>query len=844
MTSARARARVIGTVQGVGFRPHVHRLAGEHGLAGWVLNDAHGVLLEAEGERAALEAFLARLTPDAPPLAVVESVEVSPLAPVGERGFAIRPSPAGAAADAPITPDSATCAECLAELLDPADRRFRYPFINCTNCGPRFTIVRDVPYDRTSTTMAAFAMCAACAAEYADPADRRFHAQPNACADCGPAVRLLDSGGGPWGRPRGCGDPVRAAAEALRAGAIVAVKGIGGFHFACRADDEAAVARLRVRKHRADKPFALMVAGVAEAAELVELGGLERRWLTGPAAPIVLARRRARGVGAGCVAPSVAPHAPELGVMLAYTPLHHLLLADAGGPLVMTSANRSDEPIAFEDGDAAARLGGIADLLLVHDRPIETRTDDSVVRAVWVPTGPRPMFLRRSRGYVPSSLPLPVPAGAPILACGAELKSTFCVARGARAWVSHHIGDLQNAETLSAYTAGIAHFRRLFAVTPKVVVHDLHPDYLSTRYAESVQLAAESAGEPLSELMGVQHHHAHLAACLAEHGQTGLAIGAIFDGTGYGSDGTVWGGELLVGDLTGFRRAGALAPVRMPGGERAIHEPWRMACAWLTALDGAAGSGGSKGLGGADGGTVAIPAALAGAVDRRRWTLIAQMARSGLSAPLTTSMGRLFDAAAALAGVRATVSYEGQAAIEFAAVCDPAERGVYEIAVRRDGESLVLDPAAGLASLVADVAAGVGAGVVAARFHAGVARATVEACVTVAADAGTELVVLAGGVFQNRRLLEATAAGLHAAGLRVLIPERLPPGDGAIAYGQAAVAAARFAARGWPSPEMARSPSAERLRRPSSEPWSHGPGPSCQSSPETNSTEFPAGSRT
>jgi hydrogenase maturation protein HypF len=762
--------RVLGTVQGVGFRPYIYRLAAELGLTGWVLNDAHGVLLEAEGRGDAVDEFLARLAPGAPPLARVERVEVSALAPIGGREFVIRASPDGEAADAPITPDAATCADCLGELFDPADRRYRYPFINCTNCGPRFTIVRGIPYDRRSTTMAGFRMCGGCAAEYADPTDRRFHAQPNACPECGPAARLI----GPDGHPAGT-DAVRAAAAALGAGAIVAIKGIGGFHLACRADDEAAVETLRARKHRADKPFALMVAGTADAAMLVELGDAERALLVGPQRPIVLASRH----HGAAVAKSVAPGSSELGVMLAYSPLHHLLLADVGRALVMTSANVSDEPIAYEDIDALDRLAEIADLQLVHDRPIETRTDDSVLRVVTLRDGRHPVFLRRSRGYVPASMPLPDPAADQILACGGELKNTFCVASGSRAWISHHIGDLKSYETFQSFTAGIEHFKRLFAIEPEVVVHDLHPDYLSTRYARELELSAERRGERKIQLVGVQHHHAHLAACLAEHGETGVAVGAIFDGTGYGPDGTIWGGELLVGDLSGFRRAGALTPVPMPGGERAISEPWRMACAWLAGPD----------VGSPESGQASIPRPLAGFVDQRRWSLVTEMARSGLRSPTTTSMGRLFDAAAALCGLRAEVTYEGQAAIELEAACDPTERGAYEIALVRDRGFLEMNPSVALRSLTADIAAGAAIGVVATRFHAGIVTATVAACTALAASAGTETVVLAGGVFQNRRLLEGTATGLDAAGLRVLIPQRLPPGDGAISYGQAAIVA-------------------------------------------------------
>jgi len=466
------------------------------------------------------------------------------------------------------------------------------------------------------------------------------------------------------------------------------------------------------------------------------------------------------------VAAAVAPHARELGVMLPYTPLHHLLLADAGVPLVMTSGNVADEPIAHRDDDALARLGPIADAFLLHDRPIHVRADDSVVRAVPDRARARaPLVLRRSRGHVPGSLGLPRPAARPLLACGAELKSTFCVAKGARAWVSHHIGDLRHAETLRAFTDGIAHFEALFAVAPAVVAHDLHPDYLSTAYARD---------RPGVELVAVQHHHAHLAACLAEHGEAGPAVGAIYDGSGLGPDGTVWGGEILVGGLGGFARAGHLRPVRLPGGDRAVRQPWRMACAWLAdALDEDAPE---------------IPAALAAAVEPARWRAVARLARRGTLAPQTTSAGRLFDAVAALCGVRAEVTYEGQAAAELEAACDPHERGAYRLAVTRGG---VLDPRETVLAVARDTAAGVPAGVVSARFHRALAGATARACLSVAAAHGLEVAVLSGGVFQNVRLLQATRARLEAAGLRVLVPERLPPNDGGVSYGQAAIAAAR-----------------------------------------------------
>jgi hydrogenase maturation protein HypF len=741
----RVRARVEGTVQGVGFRPFVYRLAGELDLAGWVLNDERGVLLEVEGPAESVERFMCRLPDEAPPLAAVERVTAEEVAPTGDYGFAIVASSRGGEADAPVSPDSATCEDCLRELFDPADRRYRYPFVNCTNCGPRFTIVRGVPYDRPLTTMAGFTMCDACRAEYEDPADRRFHAQPNACPQCGPSLSM----------------PLAAAVAALRASRIAAVKGLGGYHLACRCDCEAAVAALRGRKHREDKPFALMAADLAAARRLVRLSPTEEELLVGRERPIVIARRRPNAD----VAPSVAPGSPDLGVMLPYTPLHHLLLQDVGRPLVMTSGNVSDEPIAYGDQEAVRRLEAIADLFLAHDRPIHMRTDDSVVRA----TSRGPLMLRRSRGYVPDSVALPVGAARPIAAYGAELKSTFCLAKGRRAWVSHHIGDLENWETLRSFREGIEHFERVFAVEAAVVAHDLHPDYLSTKDA----LEREGVVH-----VGVQHHHAHLAACLAEHGEPGPAVGAIFDGTGYGLDGTVWGGELLVGGVSGFERAGSLWPVRMPGGAAAIREPWRMACAWLAEAQD----------------DPAPPRTLD--VDPSRWRAVRDLARSGLASPATTSMGRLFDVVAALCGLRSTVNYEGQAAAELEGIADEAEAGAYPLPLI-PGEILKLDARETVLAVLEDLSAG--APVVSARFHNTVAAATAEACARVAGAHGLGTVALSGGVFQNRLLLERAAATLQRAGLRVLVPRRLPPNDGGISYGQAAVAAALLAEGDLPS---------------------------------------------
>jgi hydrogenase maturation protein HypF len=750
-SARRVRVRVDGTVQGVGYRPFVYRLADELGIAGWVLNDERGVLVEAEGPADSVEAFVARLQAEAPPLADVRGVEAQDVAVLDEgSGFEIVSSVRGGAATAPVTADSATCADCLAELADPDDRRYRYPFLNCTNCGPRFTIVQGIPYDRPATTMASFVMCEACEAEYEDPLDRRFHAQPNACPACGPQVSLLERDGSAVVSD----DPLRAAVADLLDGKILAIKGLGGYHLACRADSDEAVAGLRARKHREDRPFALLVADVAAARKLAQIGAGEEALLRSRERPIVLARR----LPDAPIADAVAPRAPELGIMLPYTPLHQLLAEDAGGPLVMTSGNVSDEPIAFDDADALERLAPIADRFLVHDRPIATRTDDSVVRVV----RERPLLMRRSRGYVPAALDLPIATARHLLGTGAEQKNAFCVAKGDRAWPSHHIGDVKNFETLTSLRDGVAHFEALFEVAPEVVAHDLHPDYLSTRYAQ------EREGV---ELVGVQHHHAHFAATLAEHGETGPAVGAIYDGTGYGADGTIWGGEILVGGLAEFERAGRLAGVWMPGGEGAIREPWRMACSWLTQMN------------------APLPAAFE-PIAQQRWNMVARMVLKGVGCTSTSSAGRLFDAVAAMCGVRLEVSYEGQAAIELEALADPAAVEPYPF-VLQPLPPAIMNPKPAIVAVLDDLAAGVPVSTISARFHAGFATVTAQACALAAERAGVDLVVLSGGVFQNRLLLELTSAGLEEAGLRVLVPERLPPNDGQIAYGQVAVAAAR-----------------------------------------------------
>jgi hydrogenase maturation protein HypF len=760
VSNVRASVRVEGVVQGVGFRPFVYSLATRLGLAGWVGNDVDGVFAEVEGSAAGVQEFLGLLEAQPPPLARVDRVTAAAMTPSGASGFEIVASDHTGRRRALVSADSATCDDCLAELADPADRRYAYPFINCTNCGPRFTIVTGVPYDRPLTTMAPFTMCAECEAEYHDPANRRFHAQPVCCPACGPRLRLIDTR-----HNERAGDPLAEAARVLAGGQVLAVKGLGGYHLAVDAGSQAAASALRVRKHREDKPFALMAVDVVAARELCEVDDTGQWMLASARRPVVLLPRRA---GAP-VADAVAPGNRQLGVMLPYTPLHHLLLAKVGRPIVLTSGNVSDEPIAYTDDDALARLGGIADAFLTHDRAIHIRTDDSVVR----PLRGRETLLRRSRGYAPEPLALATRLPRPVLATGAELKNTFCLAVENRAFVSHHIGDLENFETLRSFTEGIGHFRRLFDTEPEVVAHDLHPEYLSTKYALELDGV---------DLVGVQHHHAHIASCLADNGEEGPVIGVAFDGTGFGSDGTIWGGEFLLADLAGFERAGHLEPVPMPGGAAAIRQPWRMAAVYLDA---------------AYGGEPPAGLMVAGR-NAGQWQDVLAMSLRGVNAPLTSSAGRLFDAVAALLGVRDTINYEGQAAIELEQWADPAERGAYRAAVEvgAAGPGGAAGPlrvrGADLVRAAAeDLLAGAAPAVIAARFHRGVVAAIVEVCAALRDRSGRGTVALSGGVFQNLLLLGLVADRLEESGFRVLTHARVPPNDGGISLGQAVVAGAR-----------------------------------------------------
>ncbi len=753
-------------MQGVGFRPFVYSLATRLGLGGLVGNDVDGVFAEVEGTPEAVGEFLVLLERQAPPLARIERVTIRDLQLTGADGFAIAASQPDGPRRTLVSADSATCADCMRELADPADRRYRYPFINCTNCGPRFTIVRDVPYDRQATTMSGFPMCADCADEYHNPASRRFHAQPVCCRACGPRLQLLGSGG----TPMPADDPIAAVAALLRSGQVLAVKGLGGYHLLADAGNEVATAALRARKHREDKPFALMVTDVAAARALCQVDETAAQMLRSARRPIVLLPRL-KAAGAQ-IAAAVAPGNRQLGLMLPYTPLHHLLVAAVAGPVVATSGNVSDEPIAFTDADAIDRLGGIADAFLLHDRAIHIRTDDSVARAF----GGREMVIRRSRGYVPEPLRLSRPAPRAVLGCGAELKNTFCLANESRAFVSHHIGDLENAETLRSFTEGIEHFRRLFEIDPQLIAHDLHPDYLSTKYA--ADLAVQS-GLGDAELVGVQHHHAHIAACLADNGEDGPVIGVAFDGTGYGPDGTIWGGEFLIGDLAGYQRAGFLEPVPLPGGAAAIRQPWRMAASYLAAAypDGVAGS--------------ALETLAVRTRHEQHWDAVLGLARRGINSPLTSSAGRLFDAVAAVLGVRDTVNYEGQAAIELEQLADLSDRGSYSASIAdRDGTLRIAGPDL-VRAAAADLVAGAELPAIAARFHRGVAAAVIAVCRQLREQSGLTVVALSGGVFQNLLLTDQVATGLERERFRVLLHGQVPCNDGGISLGQVAVAAAR-----------------------------------------------------
>ena len=763
------RARIVlrGAVQGVGFRPFVYRLAASLDIAGWISNTGQGVFIEAEGDGAALDTFLTALDRNPPPRAVIVSRECAMLDPIGFSGFQIRESVADREPSAFVLPDIATCADCVKELFDPADRRFRYPFINCTNCGPRFSIIEGLPYDRERTSMRAFAMCPACLREYRDPDDRRFHAQPNACPTCGPSLALWDAQGNEIASGD---DALRRAVDAVFDGSIVAMKGLGGFQLLADATRDEAVRALRARKRRDAKPFALLLPDLTSVEAACQVSAAEARLLTSPETPIVLLRRKRTRQSR--IAPSVAPANPYLGVMLPCTPLHHLLMRAVGRAVVATSGNLADEPLCTDEREAVDRLHGIADVLLVHNRPIVRHVDDSVTRVM----AGREIVLRRARGYAPLPLQLP-DAIPPTLAVGAHLKNTIGLSVGRSFFISQHIGDLETAQATSAFEHVITAFRRLYGVEPEQVVADLHPDYRSTRYAARL-------GLPVTH---VQHHFAHVAACMADNGLDDPVLGVSWDGTGYGPGATIWGGEFLVPRGGMFDRVATLRPFSLPGGDRAVREPRRTAFALLHAIYG------DDVLARTD-----LPPLAALRLPERR--VLAGMIDGGVNSPATTSMGRLFDGVAALCGLCQTASFEGQAAMALEFAVDESARGAYSMALLetgadRDGAGMpprfVLDWRPAIESLLEDLRLGVPVGTIARRFHDGLAAGIAA----IAGRVGLPRVVLTGGCFQNRILLERAVQRLGDAGFRAYWHQRVPPNDGGIALGQAVVAARMDRAR-------------------------------------------------
>ncbi len=843
----KARIHIRGIVQGVGFRPFVFNLAREHGISGYVLNDSTGVHIEAIAPPEAIEKFLRDLREKAPPQAAIYSMEVKlgkvSGAQKAPRDFVIKKSRRLEVKFVPISPDIATCHQCVEELFDEDNFRFGYPFINCTNCGPRFTIIRDIPYDRDKTTMQPFEMCRTCAAEYDDPANRRFHAQPNACPACGPKVSLMDN----RGKPVACEDPIEKCAGLLRKGRIVAIKGLGGFHLACDATNHAAVTTLRKRKYREDKPFALMMRTLGDIERHCYVSEADRRLLTSPRRPIVLMRKRGlgfgdrgsgvggrgagsgdrgsgvgeqgagsggqgagsaeqgagsgdRGAGSGeqgagsgvgespvstpnprpqtpnptaplsLVSDAVAPNQKRLGVMLPYTPLHHLLLEKSGLILVLTSGNVSDEPISYVNEEAFSRLHRIADYFLTNNREIYMRCDDSVTTTF----RGKESVLRRSRGYVPEPFILPFSSKRHVLACGAELNNTFCLTRDNYFFVSHHIGDLENVETLRSFEEGIEHFKKLFFIEPKVIAYDLHPEYLSTKYA----LAQTAVGRK----MGVQHHYAHIVSCMADNslssflpsGEPRKVIGVAFDGIGYGDDGSIWGGEFFIAGYFGYRRAAHLKNAAMPGGEAAIKQPWRMAASFLRATYGDS--------------FLDIGVEFTKRIDRASWEVIQKAIDLNVNCFETSSMGRLFDAVSALIGVRDEIHYEGQAAIELEYLADEKCRKAYSFKIRKEGETYIIDWRPIFRQVIRDLAGGETKGTIASKFHNAVARMIVEVCRRLRHECGIEEVALSGGVFQNVYLLGRTVPALERNGFRVHVHHRVPTNDGGISLGQAAFA--------------------------------------------------------
>jgi len=757
---SRAKALVRGIVQGVGFRPFIYNLASRYSLAGYVVNTSQGVDLEVEGEEESLTSFFKAITAFPPPLAYISDLSWTYVEPKNEKGFLIKPSESASERSVIISPDMCVCEECLKEMRNPADRRYRYPFINCTDCGPRYTIIKDIPYDRDLTTMRQFQMCPSCLEEYHNPLDRRFHTQPNACWDCGPRVSLHDA----KGLKIETSDPILEAAGLLSEGKILALKGLGGFHLAVDAGNDRSVRQLRKRKNREEKPFAIMTKDLETARAIGKIDDEEARILLSPQRPIVLVRKqRSHGLS-----PAVAPRNSYFGIMLPYTPLHHLLMDGSYRALVMTSGNRSEEPITIANDSAINDLYGIADFFLLHNRDIHLRSDDSVVRAFMG----KPQHLRRSRGYVP--VPIFLPPDASRLPCtiglGAELKSTVCVQKDGQAFLSQHIGDMENLETLEFFKLTIAHLRNILEAKPQIAVHDLHPDYLSTRYAGTLEDI---------ETLPIQHHHAHIISCMAENGYMEPVIGVALDGTGYGTDKTVWGGEILIADVTSFQRMAHIEQIPLPGGDAAARNPWRMAVVYLNRAFGE--------------GFMDLDIPLIRKIDPASVKNILRMAERGVNSPLTSSCGRLFDAVSAIIGLRGTNAYEGQAAIELEMSRSPVSCNPYPWIIRKGKDGYVMEAAPMIKGIVEDIISGAARGIVSARFHAAVIGMVSDAVTKIRSETALSTVALSGGCFQNLAIVRGLTDNLRKKGFRVLFHSKVPTNDGGISLGQAVFGAFKAA---------------------------------------------------
>ncbi len=752
---------VSGIVQGVGFRPFVYSLAHKHSLKGFILNDTGGVKIEVEGKKENIKKFLSQIRTLSPPLAAIEKMEHREIVPRGFRDFYIKESRKEKEEFLPISPDASICPDCLKELFDPKNRRYRYPFTNCTNCGPRFTIIEDIPYDRSRTTMKVFPMCPQCQSEYRDPLNRRFHAQPNACSRCGPQVSLWNS----QRRRIEVADPIKEVAYLLRKGHIVAIKGLGGFHLACDATSSRAVAALRKRKYREDKPFALMALNIKTVNESCHMDEYEENLLLSPQRPIVILELKEKPRSFLAVN-EIAPRDNCLGFMLPYTPLHYLLLEETNLSLVMTSGNVSEEPIVYSNEEAFGRLSGIADYFLIHNRDIRMRIDDSVTRVFRRKEFP----IRRSRGYVPQSIKVNAFFDEPILALGGQLKSTFCLAQKKQAIISHHIGDLENLSALTSFEKGIEHFLKLFHTYPKILACDLHPGYTSTRFAQEYIKELEEG----AQLVTVQHHHAHIASLMIEQGIEKTLIGVSFDGAGLGNDGNIWGGEFLIVNFLSFSRVAHLKEVPLPGGEQAVKEPWRMALSYLKTSYGK---------------DFYIPAHkwLKG-VATHKFSLINTLIEKKINSPLTSSVGRLFDAVASIIGLRDKVNYEGQAAIELEMAASKQEKRDYPFEIFSRGEELIIDPCPIVRAVIDDLNRGKERDIIAARFHNSLSSIILKVCQLLRESRGLNRVALSGGVFQNMYLLERVISLLRTAGFEAYTHQYVPTNDGGICLGQAIIA--------------------------------------------------------